>query len=144
MVYNEIIMGSLSATMVAQKVSDNIRRGKNVNLGEIIRSQGYSPSVANAPQRVTNTKSYMAIMKNVVGNMEKQRARMIKALENKNLDREKVATLLSGLDILTKNIQLLSGKATQNVAMVIEVSEAIAKKNASHNSDDVKKDSDNV
>jgi hypothetical protein len=65
-----------------------------------------------------------------VPNMEKQRARMIEAIGKKNLGKEKLQALTSGLDILTKNIQLLSGKATENVSMIIEVSEAVAKKNA--------------
>ena len=122
-------MASLNATAVAHKVVEKVRKGEKIKMGEIILSQGYGRGIATHPHKVTRTKSYMAVMQNVVGAMEKQRARMLEAIGNKELSKEKLATLSSSLDILTKNIQLLSGKATENVAMVIEVSEAIANKN---------------
>ncbi len=62
--------------------------------------------------------------------MEQERNDIMIAMRGKDKNSEKYASLVSSYDILTKNIQLLSGKATENVAMVIEVSEAIAKKNA--------------
>lgn len=122
-------MGSLNARAVALEAVKIVENGGKVNHRSLLLKHGYSDKVSRNPHRVTTTKSYMAVMQNVVGAMEKQRARMLEAIGNKELSKEKLATLSSSLDILTKNIQLLSGKATENVAMVIEVSEAIAKKN---------------
>lgn len=122
-------MGSLNATAVAHKVAQCVMKGKKVNIGKIVREQGYSKSISLAPTKVTKTKTYMAIMQNVTGALEKERARIIEAMGRKDISAEKYGTLVQSADIITKNIQLLSGKATENVAMVIEVSEAIANKN---------------
>ena len=141
MVYN-YFMASISAERVAYKVIEKASKGEKIKLGEIIASEGYGHTMVKQPTKITRTKSYMAIMQNVVGSMEKQRAKILQEMDKKDLSKEKLATLVSSADILTKNIQLLSGKATENVAMVIEVSEAIAKKNSTHNSEDVKQQGD--
>lgn len=128
-VYNVQYMASLNATAVAHKVVEKVRKGEKVNLGKIILSQGYARGIATHPHKVTRTKSYKAVIQNVTGALEKERARIIETMSKKDLSAEKYGTLVQSADIITKNIQLLSGKATENVAMVIEVSEAIAKKN---------------
>ena len=58
-------MGSINAQQTAYKVSEAIREGKLVNQGKIIRSVGYSRQTSLAPQRVTETKTYKAIMERV-------------------------------------------------------------------------------
>ena len=137
-------MGSISAERVAYKVIEKASKGEKIKLGEIIASEGYGHTMIKQPTKITRTKSYMAIMQNVTGEMEKERARIIATMKKKDISSEKYATLVASADILTKNIQLLSGKATSNVAMVIEVSEAIAKKNATQKADSVKKEDETV
>ena len=56
-------------------------------------------------------------------------------MQKKDLNKLKYNTLLTGLDILSKNINLLSGQSTENVAIKIEISEQIANKNASKSDD---------
>lgn len=121
-------MASLNATAVAKDVIKMVEKGVKVNHRSLLLKHGYSEKVARNPYKVTKTKSYMAIIKKVVPNMEIQRARMLEEINRKDLSKEKLSALLAGLDILTKNIQLLSGKSTSNVAMVIEVSESVANK----------------
>lgn len=132
-------MSSLNASAVAHRVLQKVAKGEKVNFGKIIKSQGYGDVVSRRPEKVKRTKSYQSIMLPAIKNMEEERNEIILAMKGKDKNSEKYATLLSGLDILTKNIQLLSGKATDNVAMVIQVSEAIAKKNATQKEQDVNK-----
>jgi len=47
--------------------------------------------------------------------LERERNRIMRALENKDLDKERYATLVDALDKLTKNHQLLLGESTENV-----------------------------
>ena len=53
----------------------------------------------------------------IVVRWEKERERITEALEGRDLDKEQYKTLTDSLDTLTKNIQLLGGKATENVAV---------------------------
>lgn len=122
-------MASLNARAVALEVLKTVENGGKVNHRSLLLKHGYSDKVSRNPHRVTTTKSYMAVMKNVTGAMEKERARILDTMMKKDISAEKYSTLVQSADIITKNIQLLSGKATENVAMVIEVSEAIANKN---------------
>lgn len=105
-------MSSENAKAVAREVSENIRKGKRVILGKIIAKR-YSKSTSKAPQRVTETKSYKEAMLPIVEQLEKERQRIISALTNKNLKKEKYRDLIDGLDKTTKNIQLLGGKSTE-------------------------------
>lgn len=101
-----------NARQVARKVSENIGTGKKVDLGEIIRKQGYSDKTSQTPQRVTETKSYQEEIAPIVAKMMQQRERMMEAIANKNLDKNSLRDLVDGIDKLTKNVQLLSGKDT--------------------------------
>lgn len=122
-------MGSLNAKAVALDALKMVENGGKVNHRSLALKHGYSDKVSRNPDRITRTKSYKSIMIPALKSMEQERNDIMIAMRGKDKTSEKYATLVSSYDILTKNIQLLSGKATENVAMVIEVSEAIAKKN---------------
>lgn len=49
----------------------------------------------------------------IVDEMIAERSRLVKAMSTKNLDEVQYNHLVSSVDTLTKNIQLLSGKATE-------------------------------
>ena len=104
---------SLNARETAKDVAELIRKGQRVNLGEIIRKR-YSEVVSKSPTIVTNTKSYQDEMRPIVEQLEEERQRAI-AMLKKKISKAKYRDLTDGVDKLTKNIQLLSGKATENV-----------------------------
>lgn len=110
-------MASENAKAVAQEVVKTIGNNRKVVLRQIIKKKGYSPVTADNPKVVTNTKSYQEVIEPVVKQMEDERLRLVQAISNKNLAKEKYRDLIDGIDKLTKNIQLLSGKATSNVAV---------------------------
>lgn len=112
-------MSSISAKEVAKEVLENIRKGKKPNLGKIIKSKGYSETTSTVPSLVTDTKSYREVINPVVEAMERERNRIIVALSNKKLSKEKYRDLIDGLDKLTKNVQLLSGGRTSNESIKI-------------------------
>jgi hypothetical protein len=121
-------MASKNAEAVAFKVIEKVRKGEKVNLGKIILSQGYGKGIAKHPRKVTETKSFQNIVNPALKRMEKIRSKALEGLEKKNVNKEKYSTLLSGVDVLTKNIQLLGGKATENVGVIVDVSERIHNK----------------
>jgi len=112
-------MASENAKAVAREVSENIRRGKKVILGDII-SKRYSKATSKSPQIVTKTKSYQNEMKPIVEQMERERQRVISAMGEKDLTKVQYGELSRANDTLTKNIQLLSGGKTESNEMTIK------------------------
>lgn len=124
-------MSSISAKEVAKEVLENIRNGVKPNLGKIIKSKGYSETTSTVPTLVTETKSYKEVISPVVEAMEAERNRIIVALSNKKLSKEKYRDLIDGLDKLTKNVQLLSGGRTSNESIKITFDNAFTPDDAS-------------
>lgn len=101
----------------------NIRRLKAIkelvenggSVGNAMRKAGYSPETAKNPSKLTNTKDFKEATLPIIEEMEKERQRIIVALSKKKLSKEKYHHLIDGLDKLTKNIQLLGGKPTENL-----------------------------
>ena len=110
-------MASENAKNVAKKVSETIRKGKLVNLGKIIKDQGYSKSTSESPQIVTETLSYQEEIKPILDQMIKERERAIKAMTEKDLTDVQYDKLSDVADKLTKNIQLLSGGETERLGV---------------------------
>lgn len=110
-------MASENAKKVAKIVSENLRDGKKVILGEIIRESGYAISTSEKPKLVTETDSYKEAIAPVVDKMIQERDRIIASISTKDLTEEKHKDLIDSLDKLTKNIQLLSGGKTENVGL---------------------------
>ena len=102
----------MAARKVAKVVSENIRKGKRVNLGKILRKTGYSKSVSLKPKLVTSTKSYKDEMDDVVKKMKEERDRALN-LMRKKIGKAKYRDLTDGVDKMTKNVQLLEGKPTE-------------------------------
>ena len=107
-------MASENAKAVARGVIEKVRKGEKVVIGDIVEKQGYGKSMKTHPNKVTNTKSYQDEMKPVVEQLEKERLAVIKRLKTTR-NKAKYRDLIDGLDKLTKNIQLLSGGATERV-----------------------------
>lgn len=106
-------MSSENAKAVAMEVSENLRKGKRVILGKIIAKR-YSKSTSKSPQIVTETKSYKEAIKPIIEQLEEERQRAIKTLKSR-ISKAKYRDLTDAIDKLTKNIQLLGGKPTENL-----------------------------
>lgn len=112
-------MASENAKQVAKKVSENLRKGKRVNLGKIIKETGYSKSTSESPTVVTETKSYQEEIKPILDLMVKERQRLINEMSGRELTKVQYESLTRALDLLTKNIQLLSDRPTENVKRLL-------------------------
>lgn len=118
-------MASIDAENVAKEVSETLGKGEKVILGEIIRKHGYADSTSETPSNVTNTKSYQEVIKPIVNRWIKERERLTTELEGRNLTEEKYETVVKSIDLITKNIQLLSGGAT-DVTKVLLIDKELA------------------
>ena len=118
-------MASEDAKNVAKEVLETIGSGEKVILGEIIRNNGYSENTSLTPKLVTETKSYQETIEPVVNRWIKERDRLTKELETRDLGEERYETLMKSIDLITRNIQLLSGKETERTNLIIEDHEKI-------------------
>lgn len=103
---------SINAEAVAHEVIDKVRKGKKINMGEILKSKGYSNSVSKIPGKVTKTKTYQDTMTPVIEAMTRERDRALRLMESR-VEQAEYGDLVTAADKLTKNIQLLSGKDTE-------------------------------
>ena len=109
-------MVSINAENVAKEILGTIGTKKKPSVRAIAPKYGYSPTTANSGQ-IQQTQSYKNVMNPVIKQMEKERQRAIKAMTTKDLDDVRYNDLSDVIDKLTKNIQLLSGGATENLAV---------------------------
>lgn len=82
------------------------------SLGELIVSAGYSPESAKNPSLIIKSDAVQEGLDEVVKELEKNRNEALGLLP-KQAKKAKYRDLVEGVDKLTKNIQLLSGKETE-------------------------------
>ncbi len=95
-------------------ISDNLGKtsGDIRTMTEIMIIAGYSRTTAN--QQTRTLKGIKEKLEPIVNQMKAQSQGMIKRLD-KTIDKAGFRDLVSGVDIMTKNIKLLSGDATENI-----------------------------
>jgi hypothetical protein len=108
-------MASIDAKNVAKEVLETIGKGKKVVLGKIAIKNGYAKNTADSPKLITETDSYKEIIDPVVNKWIRERDRLTKELESRDLTEEKYETIIRSVDLITKNIQLLSGGNTSKI-----------------------------
>ena len=123
-----MIKDSPNARAVAREVIAKTLKGEPVRKGAIAVKHGYAKSIGLHPSKVTQTQSYIDEVSKTVRILEVERDRAIERLQTK-IDSAPYNHLIDGVDKLIKNIQLLSGRSTENKAIHIEISEVIARKN---------------
>ncbi len=106
---------SVNGKAVADDVIAHLRNGKKVNMQRIQKAHGYSDASAKSMQ-ATRTKSYKETIFDYVKSMESLRDKTIKALHSHDLDEAKLFDLNLLLKNLNHDIQLVKGKATENLA----------------------------
>ncbi len=82
---------------------------------------------------ILKTKQYQEKMKPIKEQLEEERQRIIQQMKSKNLSKEKYKDLVESMDKITKNVQLLSGGATERIVSV-SISQEIADKNKVYDS----------
>jgi hypothetical protein len=111
-------MASENARLVAKKVLENIGKGKKVSVNKIAPEFGYSKTTAGSGQ-IQKTKTYQKEIKPLLDRLEEERDKIIERLK-KTRSKAKYRDLIDGLDKITKNHQLLSGKKTANEEVIVK------------------------
>jgi hypothetical protein len=106
-------MASLAAKRVAMEVLETIGKGKIPNVSKIAVRNGYSQKTAYSGI-VQKTETYKAEIESFLERLQKQRDKVLRAMDDKDLDRESYKVLSDSLQKLTHDSQLLSGGKTVN------------------------------
>lgn len=116
-----------------QKAIQGVLAGKSK--AEALRDAGFSESVAKMPQKVFDKPEVKQVVNDYVSRLERARDHLMRHLEAKviipekegevgvkqgqiMLDPEEISKTMNNL---TKDIQLISGKATQNINVNVQV-----------------------
>lgn len=108
-------MVSINAQNVGKEVLETIGKGEKVKLGKIIKKNGYAQNTADNPKLVTETESYKQIVNPIVDKWIKERERLTNELSVRDLSLERYETVMKSIDVITKNIQLVSGGNTEKI-----------------------------
>ena len=111
-------MASENARAVAKQVLEDIGKGKRVSVNKIAPKFGYSKTTAGSGQ-IQKTKTYQREIKPLLKRLEEERDKIIERLK-KTRNKAKYRDLIDGLDKITKNHQLLSGRATSRDVLELE------------------------
>ncbi len=121
------------ATNKQEKLVKNIieNYGKKIpkNKGELLDNSGYKKASQKNPKLILEGKGVQKDLKPFVDKLIVHREKVMKAMDNKDLDKEQYRVLGEELIRINHDIQLLSGGSTERVG-IVEISETIAKKNA--------------
>lgn len=100
---------------VIKLLLENLGKPNNTKtLGELLLEAGYAQSVADNPFLVLESEAVKDGLQEFVKDMEKKRKNALKEITDAKLKETSAKDAASIVDTLTKNIQLLSGKATEN------------------------------
>jgi len=123
-------MSSIAAKKVAEEVLETIGKGEMPSVRKIAPKYGYKKTTAGAG-RIQKTKTFQRIMqegkKPLIERLTIERDEALKAMKKKR-SKAKYRDLSDTVEKHTKLIQLLSGGATANETITIEISGELAKK----------------
>jgi uncharacterized protein with von Willebrand factor type A (vWA) domain len=104
----------------------DIRRKKVINelmvenggsLSAAMRKAGYNKSYAKNPQKLRKTKAFQKEIKPILERLEEERDQALERAK-KTRSKAKYRDLIDSTEKLTKLIQLLSGRPTENISLV--------------------------
>ena len=99
---------------VASKIKSAILKGERINKSKIARECGYAEASVRS-MRPYNTKAFQQENESIQRFIERELRRIQRAMEDKDLSKERYNTLVDAMDKLQKNALLLAGEATENV-----------------------------
>lgn len=104
---------------VVEKTIETLNNNKPLNKAKILENVGYSKNITKTPSQVYNTQYVKNELSKVINKLKENRDEAIGML-SKKIKKAQYNHIITGVDVLTKNIELLSGNATEREAMVLD------------------------
>lgn len=109
-------------------VKDATVPNKTKTKAELMREAGYSEKSLHNPQLIMNTPKFLANLAKALEGMQEIRNLALVSAKRK-IAKAPLNHLVDAVDKMQRNINLLTGQATDHKAINIQISEAIADKN---------------
>ena len=109
-------------------IANSLDLEKTKSARQLLREAGYSQSSIEQSNKVTNSPAVVSAVEKTIKRFQKVRDQAI-MLALKKASKAPYNHLVDSVDKMQKNMNLLGGHATDNVAVKIEISEAVANKN---------------
>lgn len=91
-------------------------------LGKSMEAVGYAKAYAKNPQKIRETEGWKEVMEPVVRRLERARDQALKRMEE-TVNEADYAAVSASAERLTKQIQVLTGKPTENVNIMASKSD---------------------
>lgn len=105
---------------LVRELSVNVREGRVEPMKSTLIRAGYSLQMAKKPIVVLNGKGIQRELKPIVQQLEALRQKAIDAINNKNLNKERLDSVVNLMRQATHDSQLLSGGATGSITLTID------------------------
>ena len=97
-------------------------------LGGLLLKAGYTKATAKNAYLIFESKAIRKVTDNIADMLADKRKMAITHITERKLKDAPARELAYVADVFTKNIQLITGRSTDNVAVSVQISEAIARK----------------
>lgn len=103
----------MTQTLRHKRLKKNL--GKSRTMREAMLKSDYSQNYADNPQQLRETQGGKEIMEPIERKLEKERDAILDAMSLKDKNSEEYKVLCDALDKVQKQIQIISGKATERI-----------------------------
>lgn len=108
---------TLKQIKLARLIKENSgKKGGTKSMGKLMLEAGYTKASAKTPSLITQSPVIAEVLDDVISVMKDKRRMALTHMTEKKFKKTGVLSLAYVADLLTKNAQLLEGKATANVA----------------------------
>lgn len=118
--------------LVSLTILNALETKKTKTKKQLLAESGYSIASQDVPEKILSSETIQVEIKKrteeTIAKMQAHRDLMLSVVPKK-VGKAPFNHLVNGIDIFTKNIQLLGGKATENKDIHISISEVVAQKN---------------
>lgn len=91
------------------------KKGDTKTKGQILKEAGFAPAMQKNPKIVFDSPSLKAHLDPFIAEIDRKRRMALKGVTPKKISKQSAYTNALTVDVLTKNHQLLTGGATENV-----------------------------
>lgn len=117
-------MATPKQTKLIKAIVENLGNPKGTkSLGELMRNVGYSEIQSKNPSQIFSSPTIQEGISDFVKSLDDKRKQALTHITETKLKKSNARELAYVADILTKNHQLLSGGATENIKHILEEEE---------------------
>lgn len=103
----------MSDSLQERAIHELVANGGTV--ANAMRKAGYSPRTARTPKKLTDSIAFKKKFQPYAERLKKHQEKILQAMEAKDLSKEQYKVLSESLAKTTHDVQLLTGKSTENV-----------------------------